>query len=403
MARVLAVILVFASLFAASFSDVSADHKPDHQPQGQSQGGGNGGDNEKVLICHTTGNGSFHLIEVSQSAVDAHLAHGDVMPGDGGSCPVAETPPIGGDAVQPDNDTGTNNSGDRNAGGKAGTDDKSGNPNQDDAADPCDQPSACGEIAIFKFMCEEIGSRNTCNGRVTSLAGYDVDFSVEAADVPGNSAEVPDGLETITVTLGLNANENGNTGNGSQGREVAGPYPLGTYLVCEVPVAYNADGDEVDLVGEARPTAGDGGSTGGSRQEAIDPDGEGQGTDCIQVELTPGRAELKFVDTIAPETTGGEVDNETGGNNGSEEGEAPDAVGGVSEEPSAGDDNPNAVGGVSTDEDAQSDADLASVTALPATGSGPQASINPSWTALLLALIAIGFTGFAIGFRRKEV
>jgi hypothetical protein len=31
----------------------------------------------KVSLCHRTGNGSYHLITVSVSAVPAHIAHGD--------------------------------------------------------------------------------------------------------------------------------------------------------------------------------------------------------------------------------------------------------------------------------------------------------------------------------------
>ena len=36
----------------------------------------------KVDVCHLEGNGSFHLINVSGNALAAHLAHGDVQPGD---------------------------------------------------------------------------------------------------------------------------------------------------------------------------------------------------------------------------------------------------------------------------------------------------------------------------------
>jgi hypothetical protein len=32
---------------------------------------------EKVSVCHRTGNGGSHVIEIAQSAVKAHLAHGD--------------------------------------------------------------------------------------------------------------------------------------------------------------------------------------------------------------------------------------------------------------------------------------------------------------------------------------
>ena len=42
---------------------------------------------EKVELCHRTGNGRYHLIEVSVNAVPAHMAHGDHY-AEGGSCPV---------------------------------------------------------------------------------------------------------------------------------------------------------------------------------------------------------------------------------------------------------------------------------------------------------------------------
>ena len=31
----------------------------------------------KVLMCHVEGNGSAHVIDISDNAVPAHLAHGD--------------------------------------------------------------------------------------------------------------------------------------------------------------------------------------------------------------------------------------------------------------------------------------------------------------------------------------
>jgi hypothetical protein len=36
----------------------------------------------KVNVCHANGAGSFNLINVSESALPAHLAHGDAVPGD---------------------------------------------------------------------------------------------------------------------------------------------------------------------------------------------------------------------------------------------------------------------------------------------------------------------------------
>jgi hypothetical protein len=43
--------------------------------------GGDAGE-RKVQLCHHTGNGSYHLIEVSVSAEPAHRAHGDGAPGE---------------------------------------------------------------------------------------------------------------------------------------------------------------------------------------------------------------------------------------------------------------------------------------------------------------------------------
>ena len=42
----------------------------------------------KVDVCHGTGNGSFHLINVNGNALVAHLAHDDGQPGD----PVPNVP-----------------------------------------------------------------------------------------------------------------------------------------------------------------------------------------------------------------------------------------------------------------------------------------------------------------------
>ena len=36
----------------------------------------------KVPVCHLEGNGTYHLIEISPSAVQAHLDHDDLLPGD---------------------------------------------------------------------------------------------------------------------------------------------------------------------------------------------------------------------------------------------------------------------------------------------------------------------------------
>ena len=34
---------------------------------------------EKVKVCHVQGNGKAHVIEISENAVPAHLAHGDSL------------------------------------------------------------------------------------------------------------------------------------------------------------------------------------------------------------------------------------------------------------------------------------------------------------------------------------
>ena len=36
---------------------------------------------DKVLVCHVTGNGKGHVIEISENAVKAHLEHGDSLEG----------------------------------------------------------------------------------------------------------------------------------------------------------------------------------------------------------------------------------------------------------------------------------------------------------------------------------
>ncbi len=145
-------------------------------------------------------------------------------------------------------------------------------------------PSETGKIAIFKFMCIDIGQQDTCNGRDTSLDGYSIDFLVHPGD---DNSQAP--VETITVTLSENHLGEGNTGNGSQGRSEGGLLPVGTYTVCEIPIAYKEGKDDVPLSVTPRPEASNGGSTGGTNQTQY-------GTDCITVEMTPGTAELKFLD-----------------------------------------------------------------------------------------------------------
>lgn len=42
---------------------------------------------DKVDVCHRTGNGSFHEINISANALPAHLRHGDILVDEYGDCP----------------------------------------------------------------------------------------------------------------------------------------------------------------------------------------------------------------------------------------------------------------------------------------------------------------------------
>ncbi len=42
---------------------------------------------DKVYVCHFTGNGSSHVINISANALPSHLRHGDVLPDEYGDCP----------------------------------------------------------------------------------------------------------------------------------------------------------------------------------------------------------------------------------------------------------------------------------------------------------------------------
>lgn len=45
------------------------------------------GNNQKLAVCHVTGNGSSHPISVDVHAVPAHMQHGDALADDYGDCP----------------------------------------------------------------------------------------------------------------------------------------------------------------------------------------------------------------------------------------------------------------------------------------------------------------------------
>lgn len=140
-----------------------------------------------------------------------------------------------------------------------------------------------GQISITKTLCVTIGDQDTCNGRDSSLSGYNIDFQVHS----GTTATGPV-VQTITVTMGLNAEEGGNTGGGSQGDETGAALPFGDYVVCEIPRAYKAGSPDVFLNALPRPDASGGGSTGGSQHQVAE--------DCIGFTLASGDEQLKFLD-----------------------------------------------------------------------------------------------------------
>jgi hypothetical protein len=61
---------VTASWSGGTVSDSDASHYLGVTPGDEEEG-------PKVQLCHRTGNGSYHLIEISINAEPAHLAHGD--------------------------------------------------------------------------------------------------------------------------------------------------------------------------------------------------------------------------------------------------------------------------------------------------------------------------------------
>ena len=144
-------------------------------------------------------------------------------------------------------------------------------------------PGNGGTITVNKRMCDSIGQQDTCNGRDTSLDGYNIDFQVFAGSNDQGML-----VDTIVVTLGQNANEGGNVGDGSQGMDTGTVLAPGTYTVCEVPVAYKSGFPSYNLDVVPRPEASNGGSTGGQQQQ--------YGDRCIIVTISAGNAVLQFLD-----------------------------------------------------------------------------------------------------------
>lgn len=109
MRRILIVASAAAAISMSLTVGSSAHHNPNHQPPGQAEGGPGGGPPvndgergpaEKVDVCHVTGDGTFHLLNINGNALEAHLGHGDALPGAtvgdvvlGIDCSV-ETPPV---------------------------------------------------------------------------------------------------------------------------------------------------------------------------------------------------------------------------------------------------------------------------------------------------------------------
>src|SRR5262249_23593854 len=81
-----------------------------------------------------------------------------------------------------------------------------------------------GTITVAKAMCASIGGSLTCNGNDQSLLGDTVDFNVYDGPPPTTKLDT-----VLTVTL--------NQAGGGSGQSFSALLSLGTYTVCEVPVA----------------------------------------------------------------------------------------------------------------------------------------------------------------------
>ena len=94
MRRTLTLLIATATLMVVATGVAGAtppDHagRPDHAAKNHGAsavGGERVSPAPKVDVCHRTGNGEFHLINISSNALDAHLAHGDALAG-GGAVP----------------------------------------------------------------------------------------------------------------------------------------------------------------------------------------------------------------------------------------------------------------------------------------------------------------------------
>ena len=159
---VVAILLIFNAndaLFAQAsrFSSASA---PVMLSQGNGNGNGNG--NQMVTICHQTGNGSI-TITVSQSALEAHLAHGDVI----GSCIIDEDHNDEGpdddnddsdddnDDSDDDNDDSDDDNDDSDDDNDDSDDDNDDSDDDDTSTDPDTNPSpapACAAAEVISYL-----------------------------------------------------------------------------------------------------------------------------------------------------------------------------------------------------------------------------------------------------------
>ncbi len=105
-------------LAAAAFMLASTYAAADAAEQGQGR--------SKVLICHRTlsETNPYRLISISESALPAHLRHGDVLPGQFGgpwhasTCPTQTTESTGTNETSPTRGQQGQQSGDSNGNGK---------------------------------------------------------------------------------------------------------------------------------------------------------------------------------------------------------------------------------------------------------------------------------------------
>ena len=77
---------------------------------GADNGNGNGGSNAQanggtghtpVTVCHRLGNGGYHVLTMDDSALKAHLGHGDLYPVPADGCPPAPAAPAKAPAKTP--------------------------------------------------------------------------------------------------------------------------------------------------------------------------------------------------------------------------------------------------------------------------------------------------------------